>query len=361
MMILAVGLFISGSNFAQLLIEFPDIPGYKTLKCEFHQHTVFSDGSVWPGVRVAEAARHGLDAISITDHLEYQPHKEEIPHPNRNIGFEMATRDARDLDLMVINGAEITRGMPPGHLNAIFIEDANKLLDEDAVEVMKEAKKQGAFIFWNHPNWTAQKPDGVSELTEMHRQLINEGLIDGIEIVNSDTYSDEAFQIAIDNNLTILGNTDVHGMVEWSGLFADYHRPVNLVFATEKTAGALKEALEMRRTAVWFNNTLFGSAEFLVPLIRESLSISDVEYGGNSSVLSFTVENNSDATYIFENKSDFTLHSHAAVFMIKPGKSTLIQVKTIERLDSVDLPFKVLNAFTAPGENAEVVLRCLLN
>ena len=29
-------------------INFPDIPGYQTLKCDLHIHTVFSDGSVWP-------------------------------------------------------------------------------------------------------------------------------------------------------------------------------------------------------------------------------------------------------------------------------------------------------------------------
>ena len=27
-------------------IEFPDIPGYKTLKCDFHLHSVFSDGHI---------------------------------------------------------------------------------------------------------------------------------------------------------------------------------------------------------------------------------------------------------------------------------------------------------------------------
>ena len=32
-------------------VNFPDIPGYKTLKCDFHTHTVFSDGSVWPDIR----------------------------------------------------------------------------------------------------------------------------------------------------------------------------------------------------------------------------------------------------------------------------------------------------------------------
>ena len=51
-------------------IQFPDVPGYQTLKCDFHMHTVFSDGLVWPTVRVNEAWRTGLDAISITDHIE---------------------------------------------------------------------------------------------------------------------------------------------------------------------------------------------------------------------------------------------------------------------------------------------------
>lgn len=29
-------------------IAFTDLSGYKTLKCDFHMHTVFSDGRVWP-------------------------------------------------------------------------------------------------------------------------------------------------------------------------------------------------------------------------------------------------------------------------------------------------------------------------
>ncbi|MCX6616897.1 MAG: hypothetical protein NTZ98_12470, partial [Acidobacteria bacterium] len=42
----------------------PDIPGYKTLKADFHMHTIFSDGNVWPTVRVGEAWRDGLDVIA---------------------------------------------------------------------------------------------------------------------------------------------------------------------------------------------------------------------------------------------------------------------------------------------------------
>ena len=44
-------------------------------------HSVFSDGSVWPDIRVQEAIRDGLDVIATTEHIEYQPWKDDIPHP----------------------------------------------------------------------------------------------------------------------------------------------------------------------------------------------------------------------------------------------------------------------------------------
>lgn len=63
-------------------IHFPDLVGYQTIACDLHMHTIFSDGQVWPPVRVVEAWRQGLDAISITDHIEYQPHKDDVK-PNQ--------------------------------------------------------------------------------------------------------------------------------------------------------------------------------------------------------------------------------------------------------------------------------------
>ena len=51
------------------MLSVPELPGYVTLKCDFHMHTVFSDGNVWPIYRVGEAWRDGLDVISITDHI----------------------------------------------------------------------------------------------------------------------------------------------------------------------------------------------------------------------------------------------------------------------------------------------------
>src|ERR1700754_2049838 len=123
-------------------LKFPDVPGYKVMKCDLHQHSVFSDGSVWPDIRVAESLMDGLDAISLTEHLEYQPHKADIPHPDRNRSYELARAEAKDHNLLIIRGSEITRKLPdgPGHCNAIFIEDANKLLIQDSVAVFREAK-----------------------------------------------------------------------------------------------------------------------------------------------------------------------------------------------------------------------------
>src|SRR5512138_3874216 len=101
-------------------IHLPDILGYKTLKCDFHMHTVFSDGLVWPTVRVDEAWREGLDAISITDHIEYQPHKGDIPK-NLNRSYDIALPRAKERGILLVKGTEITRDTPPGHFNALFI------------------------------------------------------------------------------------------------------------------------------------------------------------------------------------------------------------------------------------------------
>jgi histidinol phosphatase-like PHP family hydrolase len=51
-----------------------------TLVVDLHTHSVFSDGHVWPSVRVGEAIADGLDAVAITEHLEWQPHLDDIPH-----------------------------------------------------------------------------------------------------------------------------------------------------------------------------------------------------------------------------------------------------------------------------------------
>lgn len=337
-------------------VAFPDIPGYVTLKTDLHQHTVFSDGEVWPTIRVEEAVKDGLDAISLTEHLEYQPHKNDIPHPDRNRAFVLAQNSAKEKPLIVINGSEITRRMPPGHSNAIFLSDATKMLVTDSIEVFREAKRQGAFTFWNHPHWLGQTKDGVARLTDMHRYLINEKLLDGIEVVNEESYSDEALQIALDHDLTIMGTSDIHGLIDWQYDVPAGHRPVTLVFAKEKSEAGLKEALFAKRTVVWFNNTLIGREEFLVPLINSSLSIEGTSYYGKTSVLTVKIKNSSSTEYILENIGDYLLYDNTNIVTLKAGGVTKIQVKVLQNLPELKLKFSVLSAVTAPKTHPVVTI-----
>lgn len=342
----------------QRTIRFPDVPGYYTLSCDFHQHTVFSDGSVWPDIRVEEAVRDSLDAISLTDHLEYQPHKDDIPHPNRNRTFEIAEKHAKPYDLIVVNGSEITRRLPPGHANAIFIQDANKLLIADSFEVFREARRQDAFVFWNHPNWISQQKSGVAALTDMHKKLIKENLMQGIEVVNDLTYSDEALQIALDNNLTIMGTSDIHGLIDWQFKTEEGgHRPVTLVFARERTAESIKEALFERRTAVWYNNSLIGREGQLIPLIASSLKVRSVEYIGASSVAKVVIENLSGAAFVLYNSGDFNFHEHTNLVQLFPQSTIDLYVKTHGQMKEFELEFEVLNAFMAPKRHPEILIK----
>lgn len=343
------------THLADRAIEFPDVPGYQTLKTDLHMHTVFSDGSVWPSIRVQEALRDNLDVVSLTEHLEYQPHSDDIPHPDRNRAHIIAEEAAEGSELIVVKGSEITRKMPPGHSNAIFIQDPNKLLMDDPEDVFAEAHAQGAFIFWNHPNWTAQVKSGVAKLTRMHKRLIGKGYLNGIEVVNEHTYSKEALQIALDNNLTIIGTSDIHGLVDWEFEVPEGgHRPVTLVFAEERSAAGVKEALFAGRTAVWFNNTLIGKAEMVVPLIQASLKIEYAKYAGDTKVLRIKIVNYSDADYMLFNKTDYAFHASDNLIVAEAHSTTTIEVKTGNKKKSIDLKFEVMNAVIAPDTYAVV-------
>ena len=376
-------------------IDFPDPEGYVTLVADLHTHTVFSDGDVWPTIRIEEATKDGIDVISFTEHLEYQPHIEDIPHPDRNRSFELGQLAVSNSDLMVIRGAEITRQInddlkAPGHINAVFIQDANKLYRYDASrkeealaqfrpqatihspaeeynaiarlwpaeQAMQEANAQSAFVFWNHPAWFAQRPDGIATLENIHKQFIADGLLHGIEVVNMHWFSEAALQIALDNNLTILGTSDVHQLIDW-----DYephhggHRPVTLILAETNTEASVKEALFARRTVVWFNDLLIGEERNVVPLVKASLTIASASYTPDTTILEVTFRNVSDATFQLKNLSSYTFAEDDDYLVIPQHSETMIPVNVIDRLATVELEFEVLNAIIAPKTHPRLKLQ----
>ena len=395
MKIFLLGLLLAGSTVTYAdaqpeqdarSIDFPDAEGYVTLVADLHTHTVFSDGDVWPTIRIEEATKDGIDVISFTEHLEYQPHIEDIPHPDRNRSFELGQ--------LAVSNSDLTRQIndnlkAPGHINAVFIQDANKLYRYDASrkeealaqfrpqatihspaeeynaiarlwpaeQAMQEANAQSAFVFWNHPAWFAQRPDGIATLENIHKQFIADGLLHGIEVVNMHWFSEAALQIALDNNLTILGTSDVHQLIDW-----DYephhggHRPVTLILAETNTEASVKEALFARRTVVWFNDLLIGEERNVAPLLKASLTIASASYTPDTTILEVTFRNVSDATFQLKNLSSYTFAEDDDYLVIPQHSETMIPVNVIDSLATVELEFEVLNAIVAPKTHPRLKL-----
>jgi len=327
-------------------INFPDILGYKTLKCDFHMHTVFSDGQVWPTTRVTEAAREGLDAIAITDHIEYQPHKEDIP-TNHGRSNEIASGAARKSKLLFPLGAEITRSTPPGHFNAIFLRDVRYLDTEDFLDAMKAANDQDAFVFWNHPDW---KPEHKGWF-DVHDTLYENGWIQGIEVANGGGYHLNGHKWGLEKNLTMLGNSDIHAPSMIVETTPENHRTMTLVFVKERTSEALKEALFKGRTAVWFKDQLIAKEEYLNAIFAASVELIDIDKKGNNTVV-LEIANNCDLN--IKLKRTGTVGPEEIVLPAMGKAKVNIRVRKDAR--TIKLPYVASNMLIAPGKGLPVKL-----
>ena len=76
----------------------------------------------------------------------------------------------------------------------------------------------------------------------------------------------------------MLADSDVHGPILMDmDTASGEHRPMTLVFATERTAGAIKDALFARRTAIYSQNLLIGDEMFLSPMFNQSIQVKTPE------------------------------------------------------------------------------------
>lgn len=286
-------------------VVIPDVAGYKVLKCDFHIHTVFSDGDVWPTYRVTEAWKDGLDVISITDHIEYLPHKKYISG-DFNTPYEIAKPTADKFGLILVRGTEITRKQGViGHFNALFIEDANLIPDDDPFVAIQNARKQDAFILFNHPGWAVD----TCLVTEFQQRLFDADLIDGIEVVNHMEYYPRVVSWCIDKNLPMFANSDEHGIISedyatvgygtdgLDGRFVRF-RPMTLVLAQEKSQEAVKEALLEGRTIAYTDNKFMSTEEYLVALFDACVEVEMSLQGDKKNT--YTCTNKSSFPFVFE-------------------------------------------------------------
>ena len=346
-----VGLFLLTVSSVQAQhrneIQVPDLDGYTTLKCDFHMHTVFSDGLVWPTVRVDEAYREGLDAISLTEHIEYHPHKTDIV-ADHNRSYEICQKQAENLGIILIKGSEITRPMAPGHFNAIFLTDSNPLEQQAYKDAFQEAKKQGAFIFWNHPGWAAQQPDTTKWWPE-HTELYADGCMHGIELANGSLLMPEAIQWCLDKNLTMLGTSDIHQPIQTDYDFSKgEHRTMTFVFAKERSADGIREALDNHRTAAYYQELVIGREELLRPFFEKCVEIKEV--GRNEKGVTLSITNTTDLVL----KLKKTAHDPSLVYFremkLAPHTRYQVRIGFDKGIQGGQMNFEVTNFIVAPDK-----------
>jgi len=325
------------NNQARGIIHVPNILGYQTLKCDFHIHTVFSDGIVWPTVRIDEAYNEGLDAIAITDHIEKNPSK---PHMggDDNSANEIALPRAKQKNIILIHAGEITRSMTPGHFNALFVNNTNALDTPDYMDAFKAANKQGAYVIWNHPGWKAQQPD-TCKWWDTHTELYKRGWFQAIEVFNEKEWYPIALDWCIDKELAVISTSDIHGVTAEVYDLNTYHRPMTLVLAKERTKEAVREALFNNRTIAWFGNNLAGKEQYLSAFFEAAVSIKYYD------------KTNQGNKYIVKNASDvpFILVSECLSFTIPAYGETLLNVPK-----NCKNTFKIKNLFIKGTENLTV-------
>ena len=365
-LILVITILCVNSIFTQNKKTFFESPeNIYYISSDLHIHSVFSDGAVWPTIRVDEAIRDSIDLISLTEHLEYQSHLSDIPHNNRNRSFQIAGGYVQNRPLAVVHGTEITKPMPPGHFNAIFIKDANKFFDNnkeplDFRKAINEANEQEAFVFWNHPMWEANRSDGIAKLDPIHREVINKKLLHGIEVVNFDTFSEEAMQIALDNKLTMMGTSDVHILIDWDFNIEkeSYHRPITFIMSENRTIKSIRDALFNGDTFIWYRDLVIGKHKNLRQVIDNNLKVVSKGYGYRDrkvEILQIELINKSVAPINLNYIGDYTFHNDYKFIEIQPKSSKTIYVKTKKVENKVNLEFEILNYVIAPKTNLKTI------
>ena len=278
----------------------PDIDGYKGYKADLHTHTTYSDGAVATGGRIREAWADGLDVVAVTEHLEYRPNEPHMVKWMRGYvkkgakadnyyitrykvmpeqkdlmtdfqyPVEHAIKEAKLYDITIIPGIEITREpLVYGHFNALFTTDNNAIHAAAPEQAIRNAKAQGALILHNHPGWRRSS----LKMLEFDRLVYKEGLIDGIEIMNGTEFYPKAIARALEYNLFMSSNTDIHASSRevYGGDGAT--RNMTFIFAKDKSLASIREAIEARRTIAYSFGTIAGEESLLRKFVDASLEV----------------------------------------------------------------------------------------
>ena len=355
-------------------IILPQVNGLNVYKADLHSHSIYSDADLTPEQRVQEAWLDGLDIFSMTDHVEYRRHEPnmlkflkgytdgKVQKPiNYNVIRKAATEEGIKADLnlptqlaqkaakaygnamLIIPGCEITREPKTiGHFNALFTTDNNAIYDVDPMQSLRNARKQGALITQNHPGWSRKN----CNITEFEQAAFDEGLIDGVEIMNGVSFYPKAMQRCIDKKLYMLACTDIHRLTSTyraCGVF----RTMTLIFAKENTLKSIRKALEKRMTLAYCAGNIAGEAKLLQDFFKASVSCKLLARGKKGA--SYALTNTTSIGY--------KLRVGKSTMELPPFQTITISVGKDKDGKEKDVVFHVANMWEVGYKNPKIVYK----
>jgi hypothetical protein len=184
----------------------PEMANLRPLRCDFHVHTSYSDGTRLPAEMVVRGRELGLDALAITDHNFYQASLESIEFVRKT-----------GLGITCFPGEEVTS--PTWHMLSIGANAPVGYTDDQAgytgmQNTLVMIHQRGGKAFLAHPYWISGRR--TNQPMEEYERLLNEGGIDGIELLGDVPWEENLRSLVryseLDSRtkLAILSNSDTH-------------------------------------------------------------------------------------------------------------------------------------------------------
>ena len=326
--------------------HFPNTEKYFTLQGDFHVHTSDgSDGHFSLEETLAAAKEKALDIIAITDH-GWAVAKREYADKQR----EKAQKLADEIGIIYLPGFETGLTYEPrGGCEHIVVFDSDTAkpkefdhwLSEDGGEKdymkrLTEINEAGAFVIWPHPDSDYPDIELADEFArEPFKKLIDKRYIKGVEVINGATAFNPStwwgeryetkgprgvwtwsriFDYAIEHNLAIFANTDVHESLVPC---------CTLILAKERTRESAREAMEAGRTAAYFEDILWAKPDVAEELMNAMVPVS--RYAASQRVKT----SSTNAKIAFTNNSPMLLMPEidGHVFVIKPHETIRLFVE----------------------------------
>ena len=338
----------------------PQVDGLNCYTADLHAHTIYSDGELSPEERVKEAWCDGLDILAITDHIEtrrqernmlkflkgYSPDKKGFEPINTrvsrgkhadergivsdlNLSTELARQTAKSYpELTIIKGAEISREpVHIGHYCALFTTDNNAIYSRDDAEAIRNARAQGAIITHNHPGWERTSCD----MTEFHKKVYGEGLIDGVEITNGTSFYPEIVGRCIDKKLYMVSATDIHATTSYYNK-QNFYRNMTLIFAKDKSEKSLKKAFLSQKTLGYSGGYIIGEESLLAKFFQASVKAHYV--GAVKKGIRVSLTNQTSFDYLLKyNGIEIPVPAFQTIFVTLKDEKAVFEVKNMIHTD----------------------------